>query len=267
MSSKVWIYHERQDSLLCGQHALNNLIQQENFFHAGMLADIAQQLDSEEHIFMGGGSVDYNRASGNVDAQGNFSIQVITNALTNIGIDLTVWNIRRAETDPSLEIGFIVNRNAHWFAIRKINGNWWDLNSAKDKPELISAFYLGAFLSQLASDGYSVFVAKGNYIQTQNSSTARSGTFWHLESSLMKGKQPSTTVEKFVGQGHRVGFSEGPTQSGILNRNEDEDLKIAIALSLAEVSPTTDLTQNKTSEELTEKEKIRAKRLAAMANR
>jgi ataxin-3 len=35
-----WIYHERQEAMLCGQHALNNLVQ-ECTFSAGSLAQIA----------------------------------------------------------------------------------------------------------------------------------------------------------------------------------------------------------------------------------
>ena len=31
--------------------------------------------------------------------------------------------------------GFICNRAAHWFAIRKINGLYWNLDSMKEKPE------------------------------------------------------------------------------------------------------------------------------------
>lgn len=76
MSSKqYWIYHERQEALLCGQHALNNLVQQ-NAFSPGSLAEIAMQLDAMELNYMAqnneGGvrSKDYlNRAaegSGNV---------------------------------------------------------------------------------------------------------------------------------------------------------------------------------------------------------
>ena len=37
---EYWIYHERQEAMLCGQHALNNLVQ-ESRFSAGSLAEIA----------------------------------------------------------------------------------------------------------------------------------------------------------------------------------------------------------------------------------
>mmetsp|Transcript_24721 Transcript_24721/g.41802 ORF Transcript_24721/g.41802 Transcript_24721/m.41802 type:complete len:269 (+) Transcript_24721:94-900(+) len=258
----VWIYHEQQDSLLCGQHALNNLIQQQNFFDAGQLAEIAHQLDAQEQIFMGG---NLSGPSGNVDAQGNFSIQVITNALANFGIDLTVWSMKFAESDPSLEEGFIVNRDAHWFSIRKINNKWWDLNSAKETPEYISEFYLGAFLTQLSSDGYSVFVARGNYPRnsfTDMSSSDR-GPFWHLESALRSTNSTASApiVDKFSGRGNRLGSNNsGDTDVHAEIRRtteEDDDLARAIAMSVADM-------KEQSAPAMTEKERIRAKRLAAM---
>lgn len=50
-SSTVWIYHERQEALLCGQHALNNLVQGLEF-SPGTLAEIAHQLDQMELTYM-----------------------------------------------------------------------------------------------------------------------------------------------------------------------------------------------------------------------
>ena len=47
------IYHEVQDSLLCGQHCLNNLLQAP-YFNPIDLADIAQELDNLEYQNMVG---------------------------------------------------------------------------------------------------------------------------------------------------------------------------------------------------------------------
>ena len=47
----TWVYHERQQDLLCGQHALNNLIQ-ECVFTADSLAMLAHQLDEMELHYM-----------------------------------------------------------------------------------------------------------------------------------------------------------------------------------------------------------------------
>ena len=102
-ASEYWIYHERQEALLCGQHALNNLVQQ-NVFSASSLADIAAQLDQLELNYMaqneegGTSSKDYLKrvaeGSGNVDESGNFSIEVLRSALMTM-FNLQLPNIRQ----------------------------------------------------------------------------------------------------------------------------------------------------------------------------
>ena len=47
----AYIFHERQDAALCGQHCLNNLLQGE-FFTAADLAEIAHELDDTERALM-----------------------------------------------------------------------------------------------------------------------------------------------------------------------------------------------------------------------
>lgn len=51
----TWIYHERQKERLCGQHALNNLVQMAKF-SPGSLAEIAHQLDQMELTYMAEGN-------------------------------------------------------------------------------------------------------------------------------------------------------------------------------------------------------------------
>lgn len=46
-----WIYHERQEAALCGQHALNNLVQGA-VFTAQSLAETALELDQIELHYM-----------------------------------------------------------------------------------------------------------------------------------------------------------------------------------------------------------------------
>jgi ataxin-3 len=49
--SSEYVYHERQEALLCGQHALNNLVQA-SVFTPGSLSEIAHQLDELELTYM-----------------------------------------------------------------------------------------------------------------------------------------------------------------------------------------------------------------------
>ena len=55
--NEYWIYHERQESLLCGKHALNNLLQvsddDDNSFTVVSLQQIAERLDQIERELLG----------------------------------------------------------------------------------------------------------------------------------------------------------------------------------------------------------------------
>lgn len=46
----------------------------------------------------------------------------------------------------------------HWFTVRSIYGQWWNLNSVFSAPEPVSDFYLSAFLGSLQHQGYDIFV-------------------------------------------------------------------------------------------------------------
>ncbi|XP_026705560.1 ataxin-3 isoform X4 [Athene cunicularia] len=60
------------------------------------------------------------------------------------------------------EKSFICNYKEHWFTVRKLGKQWFNLNSLLMGPELISDTYLALFLAQLQQEGYSIFVVKGD---------------------------------------------------------------------------------------------------------
>ncbi|XP_019407972.1 PREDICTED: ataxin-3 isoform X1 [Crocodylus porosus] len=183
------IFHERQEGSLCAQHCLNNLLQGE-YFSPVELSFIAQQLDEEERMRMAEGgmsSEEYRtflqycslittsvffpilhleqQPSGNMDDSGFFSIQVISNALKVWGLELILFNspeYQRLGIDPINEKSFICNYKEHWFTVRKLGKQWFNLNSLLTGPELISDTYLALFLAQLQQEGYSIFVVKGD---------------------------------------------------------------------------------------------------------
>uniref|UniRef100_A0A7N8Y2P6 ubiquitinyl hydrolase 1 n=1 Tax=Mastacembelus armatus TaxID=205130 RepID=A0A7N8Y2P6_9TELE len=103
--------------------------------------------------------------SGNMDDSGFFSIQVISNALSVWGLELILFNSREYQSlmiNPINEKAFICNYKEHWFTIRKLGQQWFNLNSLLTGPELISDTYLALFLAQLQQEGYSIFVIRGN---------------------------------------------------------------------------------------------------------
>lgn len=159
--------------MLCAQHCLNALLQGP-LFNPVDLAEIARGLDESEKQQMADGGV-LSRAfqhcfpepSSNYDDSGYFSIQVLQKALEIWNLELVPFNSsdaisQQARNDPSSVKAFICNFKLHWFTIRKLGHSWFDLNSMKSGPELISDTYLSLFLTTLQHEGYSVFVVSGN---------------------------------------------------------------------------------------------------------
>jgi ataxin-3 len=94
--------------------------------------------------------------SGNVDPSGNFSIEVLRSAL-KVEYDLDLPNIRQESIGDFGDVtemeGFICNKTAHWFAIRKINGRFWNLNSMEERPQIISHFKLATEIAGFQDSG------------------------------------------------------------------------------------------------------------------
>lgn len=166
------IFHERQEGSLCAQHCLNALLQG-SFFTAVDLASISQELDEQERERMAEGGLlteEYRRflaqPSSNMDDSGFFSVQVISKALEIWGLEMipfgsTVSLAVEARAAPTQQNTFICNFREHWFSVRKLGTQWFNLNSINTGPELISETYLALFLTQLQSEGYSIFIVIG----------------------------------------------------------------------------------------------------------
>ncbi len=63
---------------------------------------------------------------------------------------------------PRNENAFICHYRDHWFSIRKLGRQWFNLNSILSGPELLSDTYLSLFLAQLQTDKYSIFIVVGD---------------------------------------------------------------------------------------------------------
>jgi Ataxin-3 len=270
----TWIYHERQESLLCGQHCLNSLLQIPDSFTPQSLSEIALNLDSKES---GIGARALGGESQNVSEDGNFSIQVLTVALKSFGVDLLNWKSESFKgKNPMDQSAFVVNRQSHWFTIRKIGKTWWNLNSALERPEPVGEFYLSASLDQLHTDGYTIFIAKGNVppggTKGEESYASEKGmASWWEEDVLMrppeeKREPEQQKIDPFAGQGNRMVPSntvDDATIAALAAEAEaagdffDPDMARAIALSMQEQAPRPPQS----------KEEMRAARLAAMAAR
>lgn len=163
------LYHEKQDGLLCAQHALNNLLQS-RFYTAVDLASIGQQLDEREK------QLGIRAAHHNYDDTGFFSVQVraafcadhgqfhvwvqvMADALRQWHLELIPWQSERAKSardQPTMEWAYICNLDQHWIALRRFGPDryWFNLDSMlKNGPQFIGHLYLDVLLVQLAESG------------------------------------------------------------------------------------------------------------------
>uniref|UniRef100_A0A8D0MSC0 ubiquitinyl hydrolase 1 n=1 Tax=Sus scrofa TaxID=9823 RepID=A0A8D0MSC0_PIG len=237
------IFHEKQEGSLCAQHCLNNLLQGE-YFSPVELSSIAHQLDEEERMRMAEGGVtseDYRtflqQPSGNMDDSGFFSIQVISNALKVWGLELILFNspeYQRLRIDPINERSFICNYKEHWFTVRKLGKQWFNLNSLLTGPELISDTYLALFLAQLQQEGYSIFVVKGDLPDCEADQLLQMIRVQQMQRPKLIGEELAQLKEQRVQKTDLERVLEANDGSGMLDEDE-EDLQRALALSRQEI--------------------------------
>ncbi|KAM5242710.1 ataxin-3 isoform 1-T1 [Hipposideros larvatus] len=237
------IFHEKQEGSLCAQHCLNNLLQGE-YFSPVELSSIAHQLDEEERMRMAEGGVtseDYRtflqQPSGNMDDSGFFSIQVISNALKVWGLELILFNspeYQRLGIDPINERSFICNYKEHWFTVRKLGKQWFNLNSLLTGPELISDTYLALFLAQLQQEGYSIFVVKGDLPDCEADQLLQMIRVQQMQRPKLIGEELAQLKEQRVQKTDLEQALEANDGSAALDEDE-EDLQRALALSRQQI--------------------------------
>uniref|UniRef100_A0A8D1KAJ1 ubiquitinyl hydrolase 1 n=1 Tax=Sus scrofa TaxID=9823 RepID=A0A8D1KAJ1_PIG len=235
-------FHERQEGSLCAQHCLNNLLQGE-YFSPVELSSIAHQLDEEERMRMAEGGVtseDYRTFLQvlTVNSLNHiFFVGVISNALKVWGLELILFNspeYQRLRIDPINERSFICNYKEHWFTVRKLGKQWFNLNSLLTGPELISDTYLALFLAQLQQEGYSIFVVKGDLPDCEADQLLQMIRVQQMQRPKLIGEELAQLKEQRVQKTDLERVLEANDGSGMLDEDE-EDLQRALALSRQEI--------------------------------
>lgn len=117
-----------------------------------------------------------------VNSSGNFSLEVLSEALKNFSLTL-VRHGSQESRDNGLEkpeqltrnAAYICNFRAHWLALRRIGGVWYNLNSLsgfseiKAEPISVKDGYLAMYLMQLKLEGYSIFTVLGELPRANSS--------------------------------------------------------------------------------------------------
>ncbi|XAR68860.1 Ubiquitinyl hydrolase 1 [Bertholletia excelsa] len=241
------LYHEAQESKLCAVHCVNTVLQGP-FFSEFDLAALASDLDRKERQMMLEGGGDFvPDESHNVSLDGDFSIQVLEKALE-------VWDLQviplscpvaePAQIDPELENAFICHLQDHWFCFRKVNGEWYNFDSLYAAPQHLSKFYLSASLDTLKGFGWSIFIVRGNFPKECpiTSSEASNGYGqWLMPEDAERITKSCNSVQR---PPHRTNQNQQLSDplvqyresEMLLDAEEDEDLKAAIAASLMDSS-------------------------------
>lgn len=160
--------------MLCGLHCVNNLLQGP-YFQARDLARMADSLDSQEHDLLDdterskGGIGTHNALrcqSGACTDGGFFNVQVLSLALGQLSLELLPSRHPEAKDEmkdiPNASEAFVCQRWDHWFAVRRIGMNWWNVNSTLPRPILVSPDELSVSLTELDRDGHCIFLIRGS---------------------------------------------------------------------------------------------------------
>jgi Ataxin-3 len=246
MSDIVRVYHEKQVAGLCGVHCLNTLMQCSVFTEID-LADIAARLDEQERETMSVAGTETREflqflaeSSGNVADDGNYSIQVLEQALKMYNLTpvaLTSPDAKDAADHPSEQSAFICHLVNHWFTVRQVGGHWFNLNSL-DRPQRLSHFYLRLFLDTLKANGYSIFVVRGAIPPPPTDDSSRGA--WH-EIDLSKppdNTPPMPNERQQIEEAMAASLSlMGGVVGSVPSANAtsiDDDIARAISISLAD---------------------------------
>merc|ERR1719291_809011 len=126
---------------------------------------VAKELDRAEAALMGGSDLDY----GNARADGFFNVQVIQAVLQRAGYEVLPTagkNGLAPNEDTAKETAFILNKQEHWFALRRLGREWFDLNSCIKTPQHFNDSDIRWHISDAMKQGYSVFMIRGNFPKT-----------------------------------------------------------------------------------------------------
>jgi ataxin-3 len=169
-----FVYWEKQGKdRLCGLHALNAIIQGPSFNESNLYA-IAEELNKKENDLLDNKGQTDADGTNNVADDGNYNVQVLTEALQNFGeYQLEIFikpNVISETQSFSEEQGYLCNSADHWFTIRKVHGTWFNLNSTNmdPGPQIVSDFYLDTFMASVANDGYTIFTVRGQDLPLPN---------------------------------------------------------------------------------------------------
>ena len=236
------IYFERQGAdRRCGVHCVNALLQGP-YFSDYEFNKFGAVLDKAESALLSKQSAAFE----NADATGYFSIGVLEMSLNSLG-KCELYRVTRqaAATIATETEAFVFNHKDHWFAVRKLLGQWWNLDSLKTCPRPVGDLEISAFVRSAIEGGTGgVFAVRGKlpWINQEGKRLGGHQRYWGVESIKSalaeeeKSGKPSTTTAAsqktdFSKLSGGVSLSSKPIGDQF---NGDDHLKQAIMMSIKE---------------------------------
>lgn len=160
MSGRRQVHHELQEKMRCGLHAVNCLLQHEYGSHYTVrdFDDICITLSPPRCCAF--------NPHKSVLGLGDYDANVLLYALSQRGLDGTWHDARTSLRYAKLNdvIGLMLNTpdgfmgSRHWYAIRRIDDKWYDLNSLNPGPRMFGSE------SQMVSEVQEILDARGSVI-------------------------------------------------------------------------------------------------------
>jgi len=194
------IYHEKQIPNLCGLHAVNNLLQS-RVFERSEFDRTAQQLDQQERSM----GMTFAPGEGNYRGDGFYNVTVLQMTLQSRGFQMdpvVSGDWKKDAEKHSHEVGFIFNKQEHWFCYRRIHDEWFLINSTQYRPVHFLMRELGSAVNFAVSDGYGVYSVRGAFPPC-----ALENDQAKLEEAVKGSGGTGPVIIKFGGGGHTLGGS------------------------------------------------------------
>lgn len=202
------IYHEKQVPNLCGLHAVNNLLQSP-VFNRAELDRVGQQLDQQERSM----GMSFNPGEGNYRGDGFYNVTVLMKGLQSRGYQMdpvVSGDWKKDAIKHMAEVGFIFNKDEHWFCYRRFHEEWFMINSTQHRPIHFLGRELGSAVNFAVQDGWGVYSVRGNFppCPLENNEAK-------LNEAVKGSGGTGPVVIKFSGGGHTLGGgSSAPKASG-----------------------------------------------------
>ncbi|KAK1311817.1 hypothetical protein QJS10_CPA07g00058 [Acorus calamus] len=210
----MMLYHETHQSKLRVLHCINAVLQGP-FFSDQDLIDLASSLSKIDPTLPSfDDDIDFTHI---ISLGGPFSLKVLKAALE-------VWGLQIVPMEPALDLenAFVCHSLGQWVCVRRVGGEWYSFDGARDVPERLPGPSLAVHLIDLLNDSWTVYAVRGDPPSECPDSSNRYGKWVPPEDAQGAKKSPEE-------------MSSSPERFG--SRGYEEDLIAAISASLWDLKP------------------------------